>query len=104
MPLPFRPSVNGSNRRQTTCWSDSNAIELLNNSRYGQKLDSAGLCLKALQTQAPDLRALLTAHLGNNISESGTVTRKSALMNSAPTLDINKLDQLAALPLGGRVK
>ena len=84
--------------------ADTKAIELLKNSPYGQKLDSAGLFLKALQTQAPHLRALLTAHLGNNISEGGTVTRMSALMNSAPTLDINKLDQLAALPLGGRVK
>ena len=84
--------------------ADTKAIELLKNSPYGQKLDSAGLFLKALQTQAPHLRALLTAHLGNNISENGTVTRMSALMNSAPTLDINKLDQLAALPLGGRVK
>ena len=27
-----------------------------------------------------------------------------ALMNSAPALDPNKLDQIAALPLGGRVK
>jgi hypothetical protein len=84
--------------------ADTKAIELLKNSPYGQKLDSAGLFLKALQAEAPHLRALLTAHLGNNISENGTVTRMSALMNSAPTLDINKLDQLAALPLGGRVK
>ena len=28
----------------------------------------------------------------------------SELLNSAPTLDINRLDQVAALPLGGRVK
>jgi len=28
----------------------------------------------------------------------------SALMNSAPALDPDKLDQIAALPLGGRVK
>ena len=28
----------------------------------------------------------------------------SGLINSAPTLDIDKLDQIAALPLGGRVK
>jgi hypothetical protein len=84
--------------------ADTKAIELLKNSPYGQKLDSAGLFLRALQREAPHLRALLTAHLGNNISENGTVTRMSALMNSAPTLDINKLDQLAALPLGGRVK
>jgi hypothetical protein len=30
--------------------------------------------------------------------------RMVALMNSAPALDPNQLDQIAALPLGGRVK
>jgi hypothetical protein len=84
--------------------ADTKAIELLKNSPYGQKLDSPGLFLKALQTMAPHLSALLTAHLGNNISENGKVTRMSALTNSAPALDVNKLDQVAALPLGGRVK
>jgi hypothetical protein len=84
--------------------ADGKAIELLKNSPYSQKLDTAGLFLKELQTQAPHLSALLTAHLGNNVSDHGTVTRMSALINSAPTLDINKLDQVAALPLGGRVK
>jgi hypothetical protein len=50
------------------------------------------------------LGALLQAHLGNNITENGTVTRMAALATSAPALDWNKLDQIAALPLGGRVK
>jgi hypothetical protein len=84
--------------------ADTKAIELLKNSPYGQKLDSAGLFLKALQASAPHLPALLTAHLGNNISEKGTVIRMSALINSARALEVNKLDQVAALPLGGRVK
>ncbi|HET7441397.1 MAG TPA: M48 family metalloprotease, partial [Terriglobales bacterium] len=84
--------------------ADKKAIELLKNSPYAQKLDTAGLFLKALQTRASALQALLTAHLGNNMSEKGTVTRMAALENSAPAFDINKLDQIAALPLGGRVK
>jgi len=84
--------------------ADRKARELLKNSPYSQKLESAGLFLKALQSLAPHLPALLTAHLGNNISDKGTVTRMSVLIGSAPTLDINKLDQIAALPLGGRVK
>jgi peptidase M48-like protein len=84
--------------------ADTKAIELLKNSPYGQKLESAGLFLKALQTSAPHLPALLTAHLGNNIFDKGRVTRMSVLIDSAPTLDYNKLDQIAALPLGGRVK
>ncbi len=84
--------------------ADKKAIELLKNSPYGQKLDTSGVFLKALQNWAPHLPALLTAHLGNSMSDKGTVTRMSGLIGSAPTLDINNLDQIAALPLGGRVK
>jgi hypothetical protein len=84
--------------------ADKKAIEMLKNSPYAQKLDSAGLFIKALQARAPQLSALLQAHLGNNIAENGTVTRLAQLATSAPALDWNKLDQIAALPLGGRVK
>ena len=84
--------------------ADTKAIELLKNSPYGQKLENAGLFLKALQSSAPHLPALLTAHLGNNLSDKSRITRLPELINSAPTLEVNKLDQVAALPLGGRVK
>ncbi|HKM85828.1 MAG TPA: M48 family metalloprotease [Terriglobales bacterium] len=84
--------------------ADKKALEMLKASPYAQKLDSAGLFIKALQARAPQLSALLQAHLGNNITENGTVTRMAALATSAPALDWNKLDQIAALPLGGRVK
>ena len=84
--------------------ADKKALEMLKASPYAQKLDSAGLFIKALQARAPQLSALLQAHLGNNIAENGTVTRMAQLANSAPALDWNKLDQIAALPLGGRVK
>jgi hypothetical protein len=84
--------------------ADKKALELLKNSPYAQKLDTAGLFLRALQMRAGALNALLTAHLGNDMSDKGTVIRLTQLMNSAPALDMNKLDQIAALPLGGRVK
>jgi hypothetical protein len=84
--------------------ADKKAIEMLKASPYAQKLESAGLFIKALQARAPQLSALLQAHLGNNITENGTVTRMAQLANSAPALDWNKLDQIAALPLGARVK
>ncbi|HKC00318.1 MAG TPA: M48 family metalloprotease [Terriglobales bacterium] len=84
--------------------ADKKAIEMLKASPYAQKLESAGLFIKALQTRAPQLSALLQAHLGNSITENGTVTRMAQLATSAPALDWNKLDQIAALPLGGRVK
>src|ERR1700726_5107844 len=84
--------------------ADKKAIDLLNNSPYAQKLDNVGLFLKALQTRAPQLTALLTTHLGNTLAENGTVSRLSSLTSTGPALDVNKLDQIAALPLGGRVK
>ncbi len=84
--------------------ADKKAIELLKNSPYAQKLDNVGLFLKALQARAPQLGALLTTHLGNPLAENGTVERLKALETLGPALDNNKLDQIAALPLGGRVK
>jgi hypothetical protein len=84
--------------------ADKKAVDLLKNSPYAQKLDNVGLFLKALQQRAPALGALLTTHLGNPLASGGTVTRLSALATQGPALDNTKLDQIAALPLGGRVK
>jgi hypothetical protein len=84
--------------------ADKKAVELLKNSPYAQKLDNVGLFLKELQLRAPQLSALLTTHLGNPLAEGGTVTRLSALALQGPALDNAKIDQIAALPLGGRVK
>jgi hypothetical protein len=85
--------------------ADNRALELLKNSPYAGKLDTAGLFLRELAARGPALSALLTPHLGTGFTNrKGAVDRMSALMNSAPALDPNKLDQVAALPLGGRVK
>jgi hypothetical protein len=84
--------------------ADKEAIELLKNSPYAHRLDNLGLFLKALQLRAPQLTALLATHLGDPLAERGTVNRLSALANQGPALDNTKLDQIAALPLGGRVK
>src|SRR5438105_722966 len=85
--------------------ADKKAMDLLKNSPYSQKLQNAGLFLKQLADRGPALSALLTAHLGNKLTDSkGGIERMAALMGSAPALDPNKLDQIAALPLGGRVR
>jgi len=84
--------------------ADKKAIELLKNSPYAQKLDNVGLFLRVLQARAPALSALLTTHLGNPLASNGTVTRLAALATQGPALDNTKLDQIPALPLGGRVK
>jgi hypothetical protein len=84
--------------------ADTKAMELLKNSPYAQKLDVPSLFLKELTARAPELTALLTAHLGNSFTDKGQLTRLSALAAMGPALDANKLDQIAALPMGGRVK
>ena len=85
--------------------ADKKAVELLKNSPYGQKLNTAGLFLRELAQRAPALSALLTPHLGDGFTDrKGGVTRMAALMDSAPSLDPGNLNQVAALPLGTRVK
>jgi hypothetical protein len=83
--------------------ADQKALELLSNSPYKEKLGNAGLFLKALQSRAPELRNLIDARLGDGLVEGKTL-RMSSLLNSAPQLDERKKDQIAALPLGGRVR
>ena len=83
--------------------ADKKAVELLNNSPYKDKLSNAGLFLKAVQARAPELKNLIRPHLGDSLL-NGNATRMSALMTNSPAFDPKKVDQLAALPLGGRVK
>ena len=83
--------------------ADTKALELLKNSPYKDKLGNAGLFLKALQQKAPDLPHLIRPHLGNSFA-GGKSIRMSSLLASAPALDEKRLDQIAALPLGGRLK
>jgi hypothetical protein len=83
--------------------ADKKAVELLTNSPYKDKLASAGLFLKALQQEAPELKSLIRPHMGNGLA-SGNSLRMSALLTSAPTVDGKATNQIAALPLGGRVK
>lgn len=83
--------------------ADTKALELLKNSPYKDKLGNAGLFLKALQQKGPDLPNLIRPHLGNSFA-GGKSIRMSPLLSAAPELDAKKLDQIAALPLGGRIK
>ncbi len=83
--------------------ADKKAVELLTNSPYKDKLATAGLFLKALQQEAPELKSLIRPHMGNGLA-SGNSLRMSSLLSSAPNLDGKQPDQIAALPLGGRIK
>jgi hypothetical protein len=74
------------------------ALELLKNSPYKDKLASAGLFLKQLDADSKTLPVLINPHLGNRIYLA------DQLISSAPTLQPTKIDQIAALPIGARLK
>jgi hypothetical protein len=84
-----RENVEAANRR---------ALELLRKSPYKDKLGSAGLFLKQLHEESRALTALISPQLGNGVYFA------SELIDSAPKLEPEKLDQIAALPIGGRLK
>src|SRR6202047_1415196 len=85
--------------------ADKKALELLKGSPYADKLHTTGLFLRELEWRGPALAALLTPHLGTGFTNrDGDVDRMVALLDSAPALVPDRLDQIAALPLGGRVK
>jgi len=84
--------------------ADQKALALLENSPYKGKTAAAGLFLKALSAQAGGLPALIRPHMGNRMADGKTVSRMAQLMNSAPQLETARKEQIAALPLGGRVK
>jgi len=74
------------------------AMELLKKSPYPSKLGNAGLFLKQLQSQSKELKQLISAQLGNEVFFA------SQLLQAAPELDPGSKSQIAALPLGSRLK
>ena len=80
------------------------AMQILSNSPYKDKLSNAGLFLKALASRAPRLGNLIQANLGNRLANANNLLRLAELASRAPALDENKMEQIAALPLGSRTK
>jgi hypothetical protein len=78
--------------------SNKKAFDLLKNSPYKDKLGNAALFLKQLSADSKALPSLIDARLGNGVALS------SALATLGPPLQMDKVDQVAALPLGSRVK
>jgi hypothetical protein len=83
--------------------ADQKAIELLRNSPYKDKLSNVGLFLRVLSERSKQLPNLMGSTLGNRMATGGEV-RMSELMQVAPALQPGKIDQIAALPLGGRIR
>lgn len=74
------------------------AVQLLKNSPYKDKLAGAALFLKQLNDEQKALPSLIDARIGNG------VYLDPALLSSGPELKPNSVDQIAALPLGARLK
>jgi hypothetical protein len=84
--------------------ADERAIALLQSSPYKDDLGNAGLFLKALAAEARALPALIRPHFGNRLAQRDQLFRMSRIVEGAPELEPAVLEQVAALPLGGRVK
>ena len=78
-------------------------IEIMKLSPY-QNTGNAGLFLKALAARNQALPTLLKANLGDQVADERALARLADFANAAPPLEENKIEQIAALPLGSRVK
>lgn len=78
--------------------NNEKAMELLKKSPYAPNLGNAGLFLKQLHSQAKELKQLISPQLGNEIYFA------SQLLQTAPALAPDNKSQIAALPLGSRLK
>jgi hypothetical protein len=78
-------------------------IEIMRASPY-QKVANAGLFLKALSSRAKALPRLLAANIGNQVANADALVRLAEFTAAAPELEEEKIEQIAALPLGSRIK
>lgn len=78
--------------------ADGQMVNLLRNSPYKDKLADAGLFLRAVADSSRKLKNLIQPHIGEHTSK-----RLNELIQKSPTLAPEKVDQVAALPLGARV-
>src|SRR6266851_4101035 len=79
-------------------------VWMLKSSPYKQKLGNAELFLKALSSRAGRLPKLIQATVGTQLASAETLARLSAFASQAPSLQEKNLQQIAALPLGSRIK
>jgi hypothetical protein len=84
--------------------ADKKALVFLQNSPYKDKLANAGLFLRELELRSKELPSLITPQFGTRMAKKESVLRMSSLLQSAPALQVADVNQVAALPLGSRIK
>jgi hypothetical protein len=83
--------------------ADKKSLELLENSPYKDKLTTIGLFMKQLEQSRGALPKLIRGQVGNTLMIDAR-PRLATVMAEAPNLERTRVDQVAALPLGGRIK
>ena len=82
--------------------ADKKGAELFSKSPYKDQLANAGLFLKALEARSPQLPNLLHGRFSNDFASSHLVGMQ-ALANTSTHLQVGRVDQISALPLGSRI-
>jgi hypothetical protein len=82
--------------------ANAKALEFLQKSPYSDRLNQAGLFLKALGAEAARMPNLVAPLFGSRMAQGNNILRLSALLEHAPELQRTRTDQIAALPLGAR--
>jgi hypothetical protein len=80
------------------------AMEFLSKSVYHDRLPNAGLFFVQLQDRSRELKALTTPRIGDSLLNGDGAPWMAELTKNAPKIDLDKLDQIAALPLGSHLK
>jgi hypothetical protein len=83
--------------------ADKKGLELFLKSPYKDQLANAGLFLEALEARSTQLPNLLHSRFSNDFGSSHLV-RMQALAHLPKHLQMDRLDQISALPLGSRIR
>ncbi len=83
--------------------ADKKGLELFLKSPYKGQLANAGLFLEALEARSRQLPNLLHGRFSNDFGSSHLV-RMQALAHFPKHLQMDRLDQISALPLGSRIR
>jgi len=82
--------------------ADKKGLELFSKSPYKDKIAAAGLFVEALEARSPELPNLLHGRFSNDFGSSHLVGMK-ALADPGKHLQMENVEQIAALPLGSRI-
>jgi hypothetical protein len=82
--------------------ADKKGLELFSNSPYSGQLANVTLFLEALKAHSAQLPNLLHARLSNDFGSSHLIVVQP-VANSPKPRQLNRMDQISALPLGSRI-